>query len=43
MLMTKRCQKCNTLIGEGGARYHEDLSCNNMTACQEDLLYDSFP
>jgi len=43
MFMTKRCQKCDTIIGEGDTRYHEDLSCNNMTACQEDLLYEPFP
>jgi hypothetical protein len=43
MLVTKRCQKCSVLIDDGNLRYHADVSRNNMTACQEDLLYESLP
>jgi hypothetical protein len=43
MLITKRCQKCGVLILDGDLRYHADLRRNNMTSCQEDLLYESLP
>jgi hypothetical protein len=43
MLITKRCQKCGMLIDEGDLRYHAELSRNNMTSCQEALLYESLP
>jgi hypothetical protein len=41
MLITKRCQKCGMLIDEGDLRYHADLRRNNMSSCQEALLYVS--
>ena len=43
MLITKRCQKCSVLIDDGNFRYHADVRRNNMTSCQEDLLYESLP
>jgi hypothetical protein len=43
MLITKRCQKCGVLIDNGDLRSHTDVLSNNMTRCQEDLLYESLP
>jgi len=43
MLITKRCQKCGVLIDNGNLRSHTDVRSNNMTRCQEDLLYESLP
>jgi hypothetical protein len=31
------------LIDEGDLRYHADLRRNNMSSCQEALLYESLP
>jgi hypothetical protein len=43
MLITKRCQKCGALIDNDALRSHTDVRSNNMTRCQEDLLYESLP
>jgi hypothetical protein len=43
MSMTKRCQKCSVLIDDDNFRYHADVRRNNMTSCQENLLYESLP
>jgi hypothetical protein len=43
MLITKRCQKCGVLIDNGDLRSHTDVRSNNMTRCQEDLLYEPLP
>ena len=43
MLITKRCQKCGVLIFDGDLRYRANLRLNNMTSCQEDLLYECLP
>ena len=43
MLITKRCQKCGARIDNGDLRSHTDVRSNNMTRCQEDLLYESLP
>lgn len=44
MLITKRCQKCGVLIDNNGdLRSHTDVRSNNMTRCQEDLLYEPLP
>jgi hypothetical protein len=31
------------LTDERGLRYHVDIRLNNMTLCQEDLLYECLP
>ncbi|HZA61985.1 MAG TPA: hypothetical protein VE573_03855 [Nitrososphaeraceae archaeon] len=43
-MITERCLNCGVVIDDDGdLRYHADISSNNMTPCQEDLLYESMP
>lgn len=39
----KRCHKCGKLVDNLDLNYHADVRHNNMTSCQEDLLYESMP
>jgi hypothetical protein len=43
MHITTRCQKCGVLIDDGDLRYHVEVLRNNMSPCQEELLYECLP